>query len=72
MGAGKPNYSHFLGNFSAVAISNLYCPASDRRASLVLFKGLADIGANAASNLIREFVLKQITSYVPKGANGQP
>jgi hypothetical protein len=23
-------------------------------------------------NLIREFVLKGITSHVPKGANGQP
>jgi len=39
---------------------------------LVLFNGLADIGANAAANVIREFVLKQITSHVPEGANGQP
>jgi hypothetical protein len=71
-GRWQPNYSHILGNFSAAAISNLYYPASDRGASLVLFNGLADIGANAASNLIREFVLKQITSHVPQGANGQP
>jgi len=71
-GRWQPNYSHILGNFSAAAISNLYYPASDRGASLVLFNGLANIGANAASNLIREFVLKQITSHIPKGANGQP
>jgi hypothetical protein len=71
-GRWQPNYSHILGNFSAAAISNLYYPASDRGASLVLFNGLADIGANAAANVIREFVLKQITSHVPKGANGQP
>jgi len=71
-GRWQPNYSHVLGNFSAAAISNLYYPASDRGASLVLFNGLANIGANAASNLVREFVLKQITSHVPKGANGQP
>jgi carboxypeptidase family protein len=71
-GHWQPNYSHILGNFSAAAISNLYYPASDRGASLVLFNGLADIGANAASNLIREFVLKQLTSHVPEGANGQP
>lgn len=71
-GRWQPNYSHVLGNFSAAAISNLYYPASDRGASLVLLNGLADIGANAVSNVIREFVLKRITSNVPNGANGQP
>jgi Carboxypeptidase regulatory-like domain len=71
-GRWEPNYSHVLGNFSAAAISNLYYPASDRGASLVVLNGLANTGANAVSNLIREFVLKQITSHVPKGANGQP
>jgi hypothetical protein len=71
-GRWKPNYSNLLGNFSAAAISNLYYPASDRGASLVLFNGLADIGADAATNLIREFVLKGITKHVPAGANGQP
>jgi hypothetical protein len=71
-GRWKPNYSNVLGNFSAAAISNLYYPASDRGASLVLWNGLAGIGANATANLIREFVLKQITSHVPEGKNGQP
>lgn len=71
-GCWQPDYSHILGNFSAAAISNLYYPASDRGASLVVFNDLVDIGANAASNLIREFVLKKITSHVPKGTNGQP
>ena len=71
-GRWQPNYSHVLGNFSAAAISNLYYPASDRGASLVVLNGLADIGANAVSNVIREFVLKRITSHVPNGANGQP
>jgi hypothetical protein len=61
-----------LGNFSAAAISNLYYPASDRGASLVVLNGLAGTAADAVSNLIREFVLKKITSHVPKGANGQP
>jgi len=70
-GRWQPNYSHVLGNFSAAAISNLYYPASDRGASLVILNGLADIGANAVSNVIREFVLKRITSHVPEGANGQ-
>lgn len=71
-GHWKPNYSRVLGNFSAAAISNLYYPASDRGASLVVYNGLAGIGADAAANLIREFLLKRITSHVPKGANGQP
>ncbi len=71
-GRWKPNYSNVLGNFSSAAISNLYYPESDRGASLVLFNGLANTGADAAANLIREFLLKGITSHIPKGANGQP
>ena len=71
-GRWKPNYSRVLGSFTAAAISNLYYPDSDRGGSLVVTNGLAGIGADAAGNLIREFVLKRITSHVPKGANGQP
>jgi len=71
-GRWKPNYSNVLGRFSAAAISNLYYPSSDRGASLVVFNGLAGIGEGAVRNLIREFVLKRITSHVPNGANGQP
>jgi hypothetical protein len=71
-GRWEPNYSQVLGNFSAAAISNLYYPAPDRGASLVLFNGLADTGADVVSDLIREFLLKRITSHVPQGANGQP
>lgn len=71
-GRWQPNYSHVLGNFSAAAISNLYYPAADRGASLVLLNGLAETGADAVANLIREFLLKGITSHVPEGANGQP
>ena len=70
-GRWEPNYSNVLGNFSAGAISMLYYPESDRGASLVLLNGLADTGADAVSNLIREFVLKQITTRA-KGASGQP
>jgi hypothetical protein len=71
-GRWQPNYSHVLGTFSAAAISNLYYPAADRGASLVILNGLAGTGASAVSNLIREFLLKRITSHVPEGANGQP
>lgn len=71
-GRWKPNYSEVLGSFTAAAISNLYYPNSDRGGSLVVTNGLAGIGADAVGNLIREFVLKGITSHVPKGTNGQP
>jgi hypothetical protein len=71
-GRWQPNYSRVLGNFSAAAISNLYYPAADRGASLILLNGLAGTGADAAANLIREFLLKRITSHVPAGANGEP
>jgi hypothetical protein len=71
-GRWMPNYSNILGNFSAGAISTLYYPEADRGASLVLFNGLADTGADAVTNLIREFLLKGITKHVPNGANGQP
>lgn len=69
-GRWKPNYSHVLGNFSGAALSNLYYPRADRGASLVLLNGLAGTGADAVANLIREFLLKRITSHVPDGANG--
>ncbi|MGA8089177.1 MAG: carboxypeptidase-like regulatory domain-containing protein [Terracidiphilus sp.] len=68
----RPNYSEVLGDFSAGAISNLYYPQSDRGVSLVMLNGATGVGANAVSNLIREFLLKGLTSHVPKGTNGQP
>jgi len=71
-GRWEPNYSRALGNFSAAAISNLYYSASDRGASLIVLNGLTATGADAASNLIREFLLKRFTSHFPQGANDQP
>lgn len=71
-GRWKPNYSHVLGNFSAAGISNLYYPASDRGASLVLFNGFASTASNAFSNVLREFVFKKVTSHAPKQGSGNP
>lgn len=68
----QPNYSLLLGNFSASALSNLYYPAADRGASLVVLNGLADTGANMVSNLVREFLLKSITTHARGEADGQP
>jgi hypothetical protein len=68
----EPNYSRVFGNFSAAAVSNLYYPASDRGASLILSNGLVGIGEAAASKLIPEFLLKRITRHVSPQANGKP
>jgi len=62
-GHSKPNYSGVLGQFSAAALSNFYYPASDRAASFVFINGLATTCAQAGANLIREFLLKRITSH---------
>jgi len=70
-GHWEPNYSRVLGHFSAAALSNLYYPPADRGGSLVLLNGLAGTAGDAVANLLREFVLKRITSHVPKGA-GEP
>jgi hypothetical protein len=71
-GRWQPNYSRVLGNLSAAAMSNLYYPSSNRGASLIILNGLGGVGADAVANLIREFLLKGITSNVSKDANGQP
>jgi len=71
-GRWEPNYSQVLGNFSAAALSNLYYPEADRGGSLVLLNGLSETGGNAVSNLIREFLIKPITTHVASNSNGRP
>ncbi|HWG20973.1 MAG TPA: carboxypeptidase-like regulatory domain-containing protein [Terracidiphilus sp.] len=71
-GRWRPNYSNVLGDLTAGAISNLYFPSSERGASLVFFNGLTEIGAGAVENILKEFLLKDMTSHIPRGANGQP
>ena len=71
-GRSQPNYSNLLGNFAAAGISNLYRSPEDRSASLTLRNGLVITGSNAIGNLIREFVLRNLTSKVPPFAQGKP
>ncbi len=61
-GRRMPNYSGILGNLTAGAISNLYYPEADRGVKLVFLNTLAATGANAVGNLVREFILKDLTS----------
>lgn len=60
-------YSRILGDIAAGAIANTYYPADSRGVRLVFTSAAVDLGANAATNLIREFILPGLTSHVPKG-----
>jgi hypothetical protein len=68
----RPNYSHVLGNFTAGALANLYYPSSSRGVSLTLITGIIETAGQAGNNILREFVLRGITSHVPGDANGKP
>ncbi len=67
-GKWKPNYAHLLGNFVAGAIANFYYPSSSRGVGLTMTNALVDTAGNAGTNVLREFVLKGVTSH----AGGKP
>jgi hypothetical protein len=68
-GKWQANYSQILGDLASGGISNLYYPASDRNGAALTFENtLISIGANAASNLLQEFVLKKLSTHVPHSA----
>jgi Carboxypeptidase regulatory-like domain len=62
-GKWRPNYADVLGTFAAGALSNLYYPSSSRGLSLTLVNGLVEIAGHAGTSLLREFVLKGMTSH---------
>jgi hypothetical protein len=62
-GKWRPNYADVLGTFAAGALSNLYYPASSRGLSLTLVNGLVEIAGHAGTSVLREFVLKGITTH---------
>jgi hypothetical protein len=71
-GGTEPNYSHIVGVFAAAGISNLYRAPADRSASLTVRNSFIILGGSAATNLVREFLLRKITSNVPDFAQGKP
>ncbi len=71
-GRDVPNYSSVAGSLMAGAISNAYHPEADRGAGLTFRNGAIAIGGHAFDNLVREFILRQITSHVPDSDVGQP
>jgi hypothetical protein len=71
-GHWQPNYSHILGNFAAAGISNVYRSPGDRSVSLTIRNGFIITGGNAVANLVREFLLRKLTSNVPSYKQGKP
>jgi hypothetical protein len=59
----RPNYSRLAGVFTASALSNLYYPSDKRGLSLTLTNGAIELAGHAGTNVVREFVLKGITSH---------
>lgn len=72
-GHWQANYSLILGDLAAGGISNLYYPASDRNGAALTFENaLIGIGANAAANILQEFVIKKLSSNIPHSAPATP
>jgi hypothetical protein len=69
-GHWQPNYSSILGSLASGGIANLYYPADDRNGfGLTVETALIGIGANAATNLLQEFVIRRFT---PAASNPNP
>ena len=71
-GGKEVNWSHLLGSFATAGIANVYHAPQDRTASLTVRNAGIIIGGAVATNLIREFVLRKLTSKVPAYAQGKP
>ncbi|HKD52273.1 MAG TPA: carboxypeptidase-like regulatory domain-containing protein [Candidatus Acidoferrum sp.] len=65
-GRWQPSYSAILGSLAAGGISNLYYPESDRDVTVTFENTLIGIGANAANNILQEFVIRKLTRNAPK------
>jgi hypothetical protein len=53
-------------------VANLYYPESNEGATLIFTNGLLEIGGMAGTNLIREFLLRGLTSHSPGSARTNP
>lgn len=62
-GKDEFDFSHIGGDFAAGELANLYYPEKSEGATLVFTNGLIEIAGMAGTNLLREFVLRGITSH---------
>jgi hypothetical protein len=49
--------------FASAALSNLYYPKDSRGLTLTLMNGAVETAGNSGTNIVREFILKGITSH---------
>jgi hypothetical protein len=68
----QPAYSRILGSVVAGAVSNLYRPDNNRGAGLIFRNVGIGIGGHAVVSLVREFVLRKVTSGIPDYEQGKP
>lgn len=71
-GHWQPAYASVLGGFASGAVAYGYHPATDRGPYLIARNGVVNIGARAVTNLIREFVLRSVSTNVPDFEKGKP
>jgi len=64
-GRTVPNFSYFLGDMSAGALSNLYYPKANRGTNLVFTNAAVGLAGRVGMNLFREFLSKRLTTNVP-------
>ncbi|HEY6943902.1 MAG TPA: carboxypeptidase-like regulatory domain-containing protein [Candidatus Acidoferrum sp.] len=64
-GRWQANYSSMLGSLAAGGFSNLYYPESDRDVTVTFENAFIAIGANAANNLLQEFLIRKLTRNPP-------
>jgi hypothetical protein len=69
-GHWQPDYSDILGGLASSEISTLYYPSTSRPGRRLADGVLLGFGGRAASNLLHEFVLRKLTTHVPKTAAG--
>jgi hypothetical protein len=63
-GLTVPNSSYLLGDVCSAALSNLYYPRANRGAHLVFTNAAVGLAGRVATNLIREFLSKRLTTSV--------
>jgi hypothetical protein len=62
----QPNYSALGGYLASGAIANAYYPVSNRGPGLMFSLAGVDIGADLASSILQEFVLRKLTPSAKK------
>jgi hypothetical protein len=65
-GHWQPDYSDVLGGMASSELSTLYYPTSSRPGRRLMDNVLLGFAGRAATDLLREFVLRKVTTHVPQ------